>query len=120
MERRGEREAANKTGGMMEAMETNKVDPFTGALNFLAKGMQGPLEQITDRVVDITIDSCLASDTRLWETGIKRPSIEGKWVIVEQYKDKPHAEEGHKKWVKLMKESPDFPLEDIDQWSLDP
>ncbi len=44
--------------------------------------------------------------------------IEGKWVIVEQYEGREHAEKGHDKWVKMMTEDPDFPLKDIDQWSL--
>ena len=103
-------------------METKRVNPLEGVGNFLgalANGGWGPLEQITDHVGDIVVDSSLPPDTMLWETGVKRPKIEGKWVIVEQYEDKPHAEEGHKKWVELMKEYPDFPLKDIDQWSLD-
>jgi len=54
----------------------------------------------------------------LWETGIERLSIEGNWVIVEQYEDRDHAVAGHKKWVGLMTEYPDFPLKDIDSWGL--
>lgn len=101
-------------------MEPVRVAPLTGVMNFFASGMQGPHEQITTKVSDtIIVDTSLPSDTNIWETGIKRTEVEGKWVIVEQYPDKKHAEVGHKRWSKQMAEFPDYPLKDIDMWSLD-
>lgn len=102
-------------------MKPQRVEPLTGFFNFLGCGMAGPLEQKTTKLHDdtIVVDSSLPPDTNIWETGIKRRNIEGKWVIVEQYEDKECAEKGHDKWVKLMTEYPDFPLKDIDMWSLD-
>ena len=103
-------------------MKPIRVDPFTGALNFLsilASGNSGPLGQITTELEGITVDTSLPQDTGKWETGINRLKVEGKWVIVEQYTDKKEAEQGHKNWVNLMTEYPDYPLKDIDLWSLD-
>ena len=101
-------------------MKPVRVDSLTGVLNFLATGMQGPHEQISTKVSDtIVVDTSLPRDTNSWETGINREDIEGKWVIVEQYPDKEHAEVGHKRWSEQMDEFPDYPLKDIDTWSLD-
>ena len=71
-----------------------------------------------DVIGDITIDTAKAFDTRMWETGIERKSIEGEWIIVEQYKSKEEAEKKHKKWVELMKSTPKMELEDINLWNL--
>ena len=103
-------------------MEPKRVDPITGALNFLSALSKGPPDRtnaITDKLPSGTlVDTCLTTDTGLWETGIKRPSIERIWVIVEQYKDGVAAEIGHQKWLKLIQENPALPLKDIDLWSL--
>ena len=99
-------------------MEPQRVDPFTGVFRFLgtlATGNPFPNEKITTKLPNITVDTSLPEDTQIWETGIK---IEGKWLIVEQYPDKEAAQIGHKKWVGLLTEYPDFPLKDIDMWSL--
>lgn len=104
-------------------MKPIRTDPITGALNFLstfASGNPYPDEQITNEVSkSITVDTALPKDTMVWETGIKRMEIEGKWVIVEQYPDKESAQIGHKRWVEQMTEYPDYPLKDIDTWNLD-
>jgi len=103
-------------------METQKVSPLVGLLDFLATFASGnPFsdKQITNEVGNITVDTCLPKDTRIWETGINRPDIEGKWVIVEQYEDEDTAKVGHEKWVKLMTDDPNHSLKDIDMWSLD-
>ncbi len=104
-------------------MKPQRFDnPFEGLGSFLgalALGYTGPLEQITDKLDNITIDTSFPPDTNLWETGIERALLEGIWVIVEQYPDKEHAVEGHKKWVKLMSEYPDFPIKDINQWNFE-
>ena len=101
-------------------MKPIRVDPLTGVLSYLKSLTSGnpyPDEQITDNVSDsITVDTSLPKDTMIWETGIKRLNIEGKWVIVEQYEDRGHAEKGHQTWVKLMTKKPDYPLKDIDMW----
>ena len=101
-------------------MEPVRVDPLMGVMNFLATGMKGPHEQISTKVSDtIVVDTSLPRDTNIWETGIERTEIEDKWVIVEQYQDKEHAEVGHKRWSDQMAEFPDYPLKDIENWSLD-
>lgn len=73
---------------------------------------------LNEKVGDITIDTVKAFDTEMWETGIERMSIEGKWIIVEQYETKEQAAEGHNKWVELMKEKPKMKLKDINLWNL--
>ena len=100
-------------------MDPQRVDLFTGAMNFLKTMGEPPDEQVTTEIGNITVDTSLPKDTNFWETGIERLGIEGKWVIVEQYPDKNAAEAGHKKWVELMTEYPDYPLKDIDLWSLE-
>ena len=53
---------------------------------------------------ELVIDTCHATDTGYWETGIvdERYESEDSWVIVEEYIDKDEATKGHGKWVKLM------------------
>ena len=84
----------------------------------LGKEVSGRDTSMTDKIGDITVDTCLPSDTNVWETGIKREAIEGKWVIVGQYVTDEEARDGHKKWVAYMKENPTCELEDIDMWNL--
>lgn len=63
---------------------------------------------------DIIVDTVVAYDTNMWETGIM---VEGKgWVVVEQYENREEAEKGHAKWVKRMKSNPRYELKDIDLW----
>jgi len=102
-------------------MEPIRVDPLTGVMNYLstlAAGNPYPDQQITSKLEDITVDTSLPKDIMIWETGIKRLNIEGKWVIVEQYPDEEAAKVGHENWVRIMQEYPDYPLKDIDIWSL--
>ena len=113
-------------------MEPQRVDPITGALTFLkawTEDMSNPEKAFEENRATatntelhggtITIDTCLPSDTRIYETGIMRSKIEGEWVIVEQYPDPEAAKIGHSKWVNILTEYPDYPLKDIDMWSLD-
>lgn len=58
----------------------------------------------------IVIDTCFTPDTLKWETGISVDNNEDKWVIVEMYKNKKEAEEGHKKWIKKLKDNPKIKL----------
>ena len=101
-------------------MEPVRVNPIEGVLNFFStlSDFDNGREMFTDKIGDTTVDTNCTPDTGLWETGIERLSIEGNWVIVEQYEDRDHAVAGHKKWVGLMTEYPDFPLKDIDSWGL--
>jgi len=63
---------------------------------------------------NIIVDTVVAYDTNMWETGIM---VEGNgWVIVEQYEDREEAKKGHAKWVKRMKSNPRCELKDIDLW----
>ncbi len=57
------------------------------------------------------IDTCKATDTNTWETGIEPTG--NSWVIVEQYEDKKEATKGHKKWVASLKKNPKQELEDV-------
>lgn len=101
-------------------MEPKRVDPLTGLIKLLeslASGNPFPDKAFTTKVGDITVDTAPPKDTKIWETGIKRPT-EGKWVIVEQYPDEEEAKAGHQKWVEFMMENPNAPLKDIDLWSL--
>jgi len=96
--------------------------PLVGVLKMFSALTEGreAVNIATDELPTGTvIDTCLAGDTQVHETGIKRPSIEGKWVIVEQYPDEELAITGHKKWIGLMTEYPDFPLKDIDMWNIE-
>jgi hypothetical protein len=125
--------SGRQNGSIKEViMEPQKVDPFTGFLNFMPmfieslKDPEGAFKRnrataTTTKLHNdtIVVDTCLPADTNLYETGITRTNIEGKWVIVEQYPNKEEALIGHNTWVKLMAEYPDFPLKDIDTWSLD-
>jgi len=102
-------------------MKPKRVDPITGLLNFtkaLALGNPYLEKQITTNLKDIVVDTSLPKDTNIWETGIKRLKVEGKWVIVEQYPSEDAAKIGHAKWVELLTENPNTSLKDIDQWSL--
>lgn len=102
-------------------MKPIRTSSMEGAMNFiatLATENPYPDKQITSKLKDIVVDTALPKDTNIWETGIERENIEGKWVIVEQYPNEDVAKIGHEKWVKLMTESPNFPLKDIDIWSL--
>lgn len=56
---------------------------------------------------DYIVDTCYASDTGLYETGISCERIsDGDWVIVEEYETEKESKIGHKKWVKHMKTKP--------------
>lgn len=104
----------------------SSVHPLEGALSFLGtledafsgKDTSGRDTAMTDKVEDITIDTCIPKDTGIWETGILRESIEGKWIIVGQYKSDKEAKKGHKQWVEYMKEEPACELEDINLWNI--
>ena len=103
-------------------MEPKRVEPLVGARDFLKAHASGAFEKVkyffNKKIGDITVDTVCAPDSGLWETGIERLGIEGKWIIVEQYPNRDEAEKGHSKWVELMTSQPDAPLKDIDLWSL--
>jgi hypothetical protein len=98
--------------------------PIEGVVGFFLNMKQQILnpsqeqENITTKLPDITIDTCLPSDTNIWETGIKRDKIEGKWIIVSQYESTEEAKKGHDEWVKLMTNEPNSKLKDIDMWNI--
>lgn len=102
------------------------VDPIEGALDFFSTmcssmlmGGQGKAgNKFTAEVKGIIIDTCKPLDTKIWETGILRPVLEGKWVIVSQYHSEAEAQQGHQEWLAYMTEHPDAPLKDIDCWNL--
>uniref|UniRef100_A0A6M3J298 Uncharacterized protein n=1 Tax=viral metagenome TaxID=1070528 RepID=A0A6M3J298_9ZZZZ len=103
----------------MKGKRITSVSPLEGALDFFrTMSLADRSEAITDKIGDITIDTCVPSDTNIWETGIKRESVEGKWVIVSQYETEEEAKKGHKGWVRLMREKPTCKLIDIDMWNL--
>lgn len=61
---------------------------------------------------DIIVDTCHPTDTNRWETGIKQ---NGEWYVAEDYDSMKEAEEGHKKWVRVMTENPSYDLNTRDQ-----
>lgn len=100
------------------------VNPLMGAVGALemmkdqalGKDVSGRDTAMTDEVGNITIDTCIPSDTGVWEPGIERG--EDAWVIVSQYETDKEAEKGHKQWVELMREKPTCKLKDINMWNL--
>ena len=108
--------------------KVTSVHPLVGTLSFvstlkdqaLGKDVSGRSWAMIDEIGNITIDTCVPSDTGVWETGIRREEVEGKWVIVGQYESDEEAEKGHKDWVTYIKENPTCELEDIDSWNLKP
>jgi hypothetical protein len=109
----------------MKGKKITSVNPMEGTMGFLsilASGGDNSAVRATaiNTKLDggITVDTCCASDTGVWETGIRRESIEGKWVIVSQYENAEEAQKGHAEWVKLLKEAPKAELKDINMWNL--
>lgn len=110
----------------MIGKKITSVPPIIGALSAfemmkdaaLGKDVSGRATALTDEWDDITVDTCIPTDTGVWETGIERKSIEGKWVIVSQYENTEEAQVGHNKWVELLKKNPKSKLTDINNWNL--
>lgn len=51
----------------------------------------------------ICIDTCYASDTGAYETGIESKYYNnGNWVIVQEYESKEEAIKGHQEWIEKM------------------
>lgn len=106
--------------------KVTSVNPMMGALSFfgtmkdqaLGKDVSGRATAMTDKIGDITVDTCIPDDTGVWETGIRREAVEGEWIIVSQYESDEEAEEEHKKWVALMKEEPTCELKDLNNWNI--
>ena len=73
------------------------------------------LKALNNEVNNHIIDTVVASDTGLWETGIKRDS---EWIIVQQYRNEKSAKTGHNKWVKLITKNSKAKLEDINLYNL--
>ena len=111
-----------------EQKKVTSVNPVEGVLSFLsdmsaimASGQSEPPgreDALTDEFDSIKVDTCCTSDTGIWETGIRRADIEGKWIIVSQYDSRDEALSGHEKWVAYMKENPTCELKDVDIWNL--
>ena len=105
------------------AKKVTSVNMLEGALNFFsvipeAFKAETRKDALTDEFDGIAIDTCLCADTKVWETGICREDAnDGNWVIATQYDDKAEAQEGHKQWVKYLKENPTCELTDINMWN---
>lgn len=104
----------------MEGKRITSTNPIEGTLSFLGSLATGTNRRgsMTDKVGDITVDTTCPTDTNIWETGIIRDSVEGKWIIVSQYEDEEEATKGHKGWLQLMTDEPNCELKDIDMWGL--
>lgn len=91
------------------------LSTFEAVANNIIRGYEPEFRKdvFSDVIGDITIDTVKAFDTGMWETGIERKNIEGKWVIVEQYESREDAQKGHDNWVELMRKTPKVKLEDI-------
>ena len=97
-----------------------KISVIEGVLSTLQAIEEPEFREFSknDVIGDITIDTVKAFDIGMFETGIKRMSIEGKWIIVEQYKDRKEAQKGHNKWVELMRKNSKVELKDINLWNI--
>ena len=108
---------------MKEIKAINKINPIVGAFDTIQQLANGNQEH---RQTAMTwkddkgniVDTVIPTDTQTWETAIERKDVEGKWVIVEQYKTKEEAIKGHKKWIDKIKKAPRIELNDIDVWGL--
>jgi trimethylamine:corrinoid methyltransferase-like protein len=49
------------------------------------------------------IDTCYASDTGFYETGIIDIRYYSQWIIVDECKTEEEAKEMHKKWIKILR-----------------
>ncbi len=61
-------------------------------------------------VGDQVVDTCLAFDTHMWETGIQR---NGDWTIVEKYDDEESARDGHARWSNALGSNPEMELTEV-------
>uniref|UniRef100_A0A6M3KJG0 Uncharacterized protein n=1 Tax=viral metagenome TaxID=1070528 RepID=A0A6M3KJG0_9ZZZZ len=107
----------------MKQRKLTSENPLVGALSFLSSMSEAMTDSyrkdaFTDEFEGVVVDTCCPPDTHIWETGILRGNIEGKWVIVGQYESREEAETEHKKWVTYLKENPVCNLKDIDMWNL--
>ena len=64
---------------------------------------------------DMLVDTCYTNDTEKYETYVKNDK--GR-AVVEIYKNREESIKGHKKWVKKLKENPNFkPVEvGFEEW----
>jgi hypothetical protein len=106
-------------------MKPVRVTPMEGVFNFAKQLANYPINPGRADALrtelhsnTIVIDTCLTMDTGKWETAVERTKLEGKWIIVEQYPDEKSAKAGHTAWVNILTEFPDYPIKDIDLWSL--
>lgn len=54
------------------------------------------------------VDTCFASDTGYYETGILYEGFNnGNWIIVDEYESRKQSAIGHKKWIKHLKQNPE-------------
>jgi len=108
-------------GGEMEK-KMKSVSPYLGikkTLDVMRSGSR-PFRNNVFRTKENgwIVDTCVAYDTEVWETGIDRTGTEDHWVIVEQYETEEEAQKGHELWVKKLRENPNTKLEDINVWEL--
>ena len=77
---------------------------FLNFLDMASNYEQRKVANYTDEEKKITVDTCMVTDSQdPFETGISCPLYNnGEWVIVETYKTREEAQEGHEKWVKKM------------------
>ncbi len=105
----------------MKGKKITSVSPLEGALQFL-RAFASEEEQDKEHNLfhnefnNIIVDTCIPTDTDVWETGIQRRGT--LWVIVSQYENREEAEEGHKGWVKLLTKDPEAELKEIDMWNI--
>lgn len=108
--------------------KVTSVNPLEGALNYFSSASPamviglvespGRKDALTDEFEDIIVDTCCPTDTKVWETGIRRMKVEGTFIIVTQYHSKKEAVVEHQKWVEYLKENPTCELKDIDMWNI--
>ena len=67
----------------------------------------GRKDFLRDSVGKMVVDTCVPSDTGLWETGVTKP--DGEWIIVEDYLNAEEAKAGHAAWVQHVKAGKKLP-----------
>jgi len=104
---------------------SKKINPLEGVLDTLfyltdiiatgEKELPSRRDAMTWEINDQVIDTVCPTNTKTWETGIKR---NGEWIIVEQYPDRSTAIAGHSSWIDKITSTPDMELEDCDVWGI--
>lgn len=101
--------------GFQEELSKFSENLARDIFNYLGSIESKPVgrDEVKDRDIIYTIDTCWVNDINAYETGIRVQLKNGKtvlpWVIIEYYLDEEEASLGHDQWVEyITDESPTF------------